>query len=439
MKKVSTQKKVVNKKSIKPYTLKTLPNGLRIMTVPMSNPTVTVLTLVEAGSKYESKKENGISHFLEHMCFKGTEKRVGASNIALELDTLGTQYNAFTGQEYTGYYAKGRTSQTAELIDIVSDIYLYSTLPRDEIEKEKGVIRDEINMYEDIPTRKVYDLFQTLLYGDQPAGWSIAGDKKRVSEFTRADFVQYRKKHYVASATTIVVAGDIDEKEVIGQLRRIFKTVSQEKKATKKKVIQKQNTSQLLVHNKKTDQTHILLGFRSVDIYHPDNAIISMLSGVLGAGMSSRLFRKVRDEMGCGYYVGAYNDTTTDTGVLTLRAGVAPERAVEVVEALLAECTKLKTELVSNEELEKVRSIASSGLFMGLESSDVVAEFYGSQAILRKEILTPKEVEEKLAQVTAADIQRVAQSILTSKNLNLALIGPHINNAEFEKVMNDYR
>jgi predicted Zn-dependent peptidase len=428
-------KKQVNKNQVKPYTLKTLSNGLRILTIPMKNPTVTVLALVEAGSKYESKQENGISHFLEHMCFKGTEKRVGASNIALELDTLGTQYNAFTGQEFTGYYAKGRSTQVSEMIDIVSDIYLHSTLPTDEIEKEKGVIRDEINMYEDMPTRKVYDLFQTLLYGDQPAGWSIAGDKKRVSEFTRKDFVNYRKKHYTASATTIVVAGDIDEKQVTTQLVQIFKEVPTAKKTSKKKVKEAQSEPALLVQNKKTDQTHILLGFRSFDIYNKENAIVSMLSGVLGSGMSSRLFRKVRDEMGCGYYVGAYNDTTTDTGVLTLRAGVAPERAVEVVKALLAECSKLKNELVTDEELSKVRQIASGGLFMGLESSDAVAEFYGSQVILHKEILTPKEVEEKLSKVTPADIQRVAKKIFTRKNLNLALIGPHTSKKEFEKVI----
>lgn len=447
MKKVATQKKVVNKKiskptpavGYKPYTLKTLANGLRIMTVPMSNPTVTVLVLVEAGSKYETAKNNGISHFLEHMCFKGTTLRPNASDISRELDTLGTQYNAFTGQEFTGYYAKGRAAQVNTLIDIVSDLYLHPTLPQTEIEKEKGVICDEINMYEDMPARKVYDLFQELLYGNQPAGWSITGSKEHVRSFTRKDFVTYREANYVASATTIIVAGDIDEKEVQQTIAKQFKSVSTLPKSSKKKVIEKQKSAQVHIGYKKTDQSHILLGFRSFDIYHPDNAIISMLTGVLGAGMSSRLFRKVRDEMGCGYYVGAYNDTATDTGVLTLRAGVAPERALEVVTALLAECTKLKTELVSDEELDKVRQIVSGGLFMGLESSDAVAEFYGSQAILRRDIRGPKEIEQRLARVTARDIQLMAQKLFVTKELNLAIIGPHKNQKAFEKLVNEYQ
>jgi predicted Zn-dependent peptidase len=441
-------KKVISKRSVTAmtatkkvagvYTFKTLPSGLRILTLPMKNPTVTVLVLVEAGSKYETKNQNGLSHFLEHMCFKGTTKRPSSNDIARELDTLGTQYNAFTGQEFTGYYAKGRSTQASVLIDIVSDLYLNPTLPSTEIEKEKGVICDEINMYEDIPARKVYDIFQELLYGNQPAGWSITGSKEQVRKFTRKDFIKYRDAHYTASATTIVVAGDIVESQVIATVTKAFKSASLTKKTTKVKTIEKQSKPQLALEYKKTDQSHILLGFRSLNMYHKDNAIITMLSGVLGSGMSSRLFAKVRDEMGCGYYVGAYNDTATDTGVFTLRAGVAPDRAVEVVEALLAECTKLKTELVGEVELQKIREIAAGSLFMGLESSDAVAEFYGSQVILRKDILLPKEIEEKLAKVTATEMRAMARKLFTPAKLNLALIGPHKNKKVFEKVIDRF-
>ena len=334
-------KKVLRKK---PYTLKTLSSGLRILTIPMKNPTATVLVLVEAGSKYEKLSQSGLSHFLEHMCFKGTSKRPNATDISRELDMLGAQYNAFTGTEYTGYYAKGRATQIEKLIDIVSDLYLNPTLPVAEIEKEKGVIRDEINMYEDMPARKIYDLFQELLYGNQPAGRSIAGTKERVSSFSRKDFVAYRDKYYTLPRTTIVVSGDIDEIKVQTLLKNNFKNGSKGKGTNKPKVKQNQKSPELKVSFKKTDQTHILLGFRSYDVLHKDAKIVSVMASILGAGMSSRLFSKVRDEMGCGYYVGAYNDTTTDTGVLTLRAGVAPERAVEVVSAMLAECYKLKTD-----------------------------------------------------------------------------------------------
>jgi len=185
-----------------------LKNGLRVITVPMKdNPTATVLVLVEAGSKYETKKINGLSHFLEHMCFKGTTKRPKAIDISKELDALGSQYNAFTAQEYTGYYAKSDAKHFSRIFDVVSDIYLNSTFPNIEMQKEKGVIIEEINMYEDMPNRHVQDLIMKLLYGNQPAGWNIAGEKKNILKMKRDDFVNYKKAHYLPEATTIVISG----------------------------------------------------------------------------------------------------------------------------------------------------------------------------------------------------------------------------------------
>ena len=189
-----------------------LKNGLRVITVPMKdNPTVTVLVLVETGSKYETKAKNGISHFLEHMCFKGTAKRPTAQAISSELDGLGSSYNAFTSQEYTGYYAKSSANHFKKIFDVVSDIYLNSAFPAAEIEKEKGVIVEEINMYEDMPHRHVHDLFASLLYGDTPAGWNIAGTRDNVRAMKREDFVQYHQAHYVPKATTVIIAGKVSE------------------------------------------------------------------------------------------------------------------------------------------------------------------------------------------------------------------------------------
>src|SRR6185503_7683697 len=198
------------------FSKKVLKNGLRVVTIPMKdNPTVTVLVLVEAGSKYETKKVNGISHFLEHMCFKGTVKRPKAIDISKELDALGSQYNAFTAQEYTGYYAKSDARHFGRIFNVVSDIYLNSTFPDAEIQKEKGVIIEEINMYEDMPNRHVQDLLMKLLYGDTPAGWNVAGEKGNIMEMKRNDFVNYKKAHYLPEATVIIVAGRVSEKEVI--------------------------------------------------------------------------------------------------------------------------------------------------------------------------------------------------------------------------------
>lgn len=398
---------------------------MRILVVPMAdNPTVTVLVLVEAGSKYELKEKNGISHFLEHMCFKGTTTRPNTSDLSKELDTLGCAYNAFTGQEFTGYYAKGKANDMSHLLDIISDLYLNPLLKTDEIEKEKGVIVDEINMYDDLPTQKVHEIWMKLLYGDEPAGWPIAGERDVVRGMTQQDFVAYRKAHYVAEATTIVISGNVDATSVFKDVTKKFKGITESKKKGKKKTLDAQSSPRVAVQFKETDQTHLVLGVRSFSVADKRNPILAVLSGVLGSGMSSRLFRKIRDEMGVGYYVGAGNTTFTDHGYLAVSAGVANNRMEEVVQAILAEFKKLKEDLVDDDELSKVKEHLAGTMYLGLESSDQLAEYYGLQEVLRQDIETPKERERRIRNVTAADVRSMARKIFVEKNLNLALVGP---------------
>ena len=363
------------------------------------NPTVTVLVLVEAGSKYETKEINGISHFLEHMCFKGTIKRPKAIDISKELDSIGSQYNAFTAQEYTGYYAKSDAKHFKKIFDVVSDIYLNSTFPEIEMQKEKGVIIEEINMYEDLPNRHVQDLMMELLYKDQPAGWNIAGEKKNILGMKRDDFINYKKAHYVPEATTLVVAGKVTEKEVLKEVEKVFGKVVNDKKSKKLKVIEKQDKPEVLVKYKKTDQTHFVMSVRTYDLFSKKNAVLSMLGGVLGGGMSSRLFQKLREEMGVGYYVRAYNDVFTDHGFFQISAGVDNKRINEVIEAVLEECKKLKEEFVSDEELNKVKECLIGNMKLSLESSDDIANFYGGQELLKKEI--------KSAELKAQELRKV--------------------------------
>ena len=418
------------------FSKKVLPNGLRVITVPMKdNPTVTVLVLVGTGSKYETKKVNGISHFLEHMCFKGTSKRPKAIDISRELDALGSQYNAFTAQEYTGYYAKSDARHFQKIFDVVSDIYLNSTFPDAEIEKEKGVIIEEINMYEDTPARHVQDLFMELLYGDTPAGWNIAGEKENIPTMKRDDFVKYKKAHYVPEATVLVVAGQVKEAEVMKEVKKIFGGMPHSKKAGKVKVVEKQNKPEILVKFKETDQTHFVLGVRSFDLFHKRNAVLSVLGGVLGGGMSSRLFQKLREEMGVGYYVRAYNDTYTDHGVFQISAGVDNKRIDEVIQAVLIECKKLTEEKISEEELEKVKEFLIGNTKLSLESSDDIANFFGGQEVLKGEV---KSLDSKIAeirQVKSSDIQKLAKEIFVDKKLNLAIIGPFKDKAKFAKIL----
>ena len=279
------------------YTKTILENGLRVITIPMKdNPTVTVFVLVEAGSKYETKNKNGISHFLEHMCFKGTVKRPNNFDISTELDNIGSRYNAFTSQEYTGYYAKAQYGHLDKILDIVSDMYLNPLFDDKEIEKEKGVILEEINMYEDLPQYKVQNLINELVYGDQPAGWDIAGPKENIKNMSQADFITYRNKFYTSSATTVIVSGNFEEEKVIGNIREIFSVMPKIEKGLKLKVIEKQVTPEIALFKKETDQTHLVLGVRTFNLYDKRDKIMSVLAGVLNAGMSSRLFKKLRGE-----------------------------------------------------------------------------------------------------------------------------------------------
>ncbi|MCR4334504.1 MAG: insulinase family protein [Patescibacteria group bacterium] len=417
------------------YKKKILKNGLRIITVPIKdNPAVTMLVMVEAGSKYESKKIGGVSHFLEHMCFKGTEKRPKAIDISRELDSIGSQYNAFTAQEFTGYYAKSDPKHLNTILDVISDMYLNPIFDKNEIEKEKGVIIEEINMYEDMPQQDVQEVFMKLLYGDQPAGWGIAGTKESVKALTQEDFKDYRNKHYVSGATSVIVAGKFDEESIFEAIEKKFNGIHEGEKHSKTKVLESQEKPAIVIKNKKTDQTHIVIGTRTFDTFNNFNWVLKVIGVILGGGMSSRLFQKLRDEMGVGYYVSAGNDTYTDHGCFQVSAGIDSSRIVETTKVILNEFIKLKNEDISEEELKKAKDYIIGNMFLSLETSDSLAEFYGYQEILKKNIQTPQEMADKVSMVTSKDIKEVANMIFQDKNLNMAILGNFEKTKEFEDI-----
>lgn len=418
------------------FNKKILKNGLRVVTVPMKdNPTVTVLVLVATGSDYEDKKVNGISHFLEHMCFKGTIKRPTAQAIAHELDSLGSIYNAFTDHEMTGYYAKADAKHFKQVFDVISDIYLNSTLPEVEIQKEKGVIVEEINMYEDMPHRHVHDLLDELMYKDQPAGRNVAGTRDIVKSLTRNDFIKYKKDHYVSSATTIIVAGNVTEKEVLTLVSKYFKDVPLTKKSPKPKTTESQKNPEILIKHKATDQTHFVIGIRAFDLFDKRATTLGVMGAVLGAGMSSRLFIKLREEMGVAYYVNAYSDLSLDHGMFKISAGVSNDRVLEVIEEILKECKKLTTELVSEEELRKVKSLIIGNTKLSFEATDDIANYFGRQEILKKEMKTIEERAKEVEKVTSKDIKKLANELFKKDSLNIALIGPFKDKSKFSKIL----
>lgn len=414
-----------------------LENGLRIITVPKPDSLATTfLVLVEAGSKYETKDINGISHFLEHMCFKGTAKRPRAIDIVSELDSLGSSYNAFTGQEYTGYWAKAQPKHFDKILDIISDMYLNPLFVQSEIDKEKGVIIEEINMYEDLPMRRVQELFLSLLYGDQPAGWDIAGRKEVIQKITSEDFINYRKKHYLPQSTIIVVAGNFDEKDVIEKIKNQLSGIGLGQKSSKEKTKEQQEKPEILIKYKESDQTHLVLGVRAFDIFDKRKHAIQILSDILGGGMSSRLFQKIRDEMGVAYYIRAEADLFTDHGFFTASAGVDNKRLEEVIKEILEEFKKIADISVGKKELQKAKDHILGNLMLSLETSDELASFYGGQEILTQKLFTPQELAEKIQAVKAEEIQEVAKDIFQNNKLNLALIGPFKEKSLLEKILN---
>jgi predicted Zn-dependent peptidase len=303
------------------------------------------------------------------------------------------------------------------------------------MQKEKGVIIEEINMYEDMPNRHVQDLMMTLLYGDTPAGWNIAGSKRNILEMRRDDFVSYKKDHYLPEATVLVVAGAVTEKEVLKEVNKIFGKIERGQKKGKLKVKEFQKKPEVLVSYKETDQTHFVLGVRSFGLFNKKNAILSVLGVILGGGMSSRLFQKLREEMGVGYYVRAYNDAYTDHGFFQISAGVDNKRIEEVIKAVLHECDKIKKEKVSEEELEKVKEYIIGNMKLTLESSDDIANFFGGQELLKRELKSAEEKAIEIRKITAKQIQAMANEIFKDNKLNLALIGPFKDKAKFLKIL----
>lgn len=415
----------------------TLPNGLRIITAPMkSTQTVTVLVMVGVGSRYESEKEAGLSHFIEHMFFKGTQKRPTTLSITEELDAIGGEYNAFTGKDRTSYYAKVDAKHFAVALDIVSDIYLHSKMDEEEIEKEKGTIIQEINMYEDTPIRNIHDVFEELLYDGNPLGKEIAGSKKSVATFQKKDFLDYMNRFYVANDTVIVIAGNFDEKKAIAETKKYFSEMKKGEKVSYKKIAEKQKVPQVKLKYKKTDQTHLILGARAYNYNHKDRYALMLLSVILGGNMSSRLFTEVREKRGLAYRISTGVETYADCGYLATVAGIEHKNLELTVKTILNEYEMISLQKVNERELRKAKDFIKGKAVMSLESSDEVAAFLIDQEIQKGKIETLEQIFAEIDGVKIDDIQRVAKDIFRKEKLNLAVIGPHKNEEKIKKLFN---
>jgi predicted Zn-dependent peptidase len=403
----------------------TLPNGLRLLTAPIDHAqSVSCFFMLAAGSRYETPETSGIAHFSEHMFFKGTERRPTARDIGNEVDGIGGEFNAFTGKEYTGYYVRCAGEHRSIALDVLVDMLRHSKFDAEEIEREKGVIVEEMNMYFDTPRDYISGVYDDLLYGDQPLGWDIIGRKETVRGATRDTFLDYIDRWYKPERMVAGVAGKIE-----GDLQREIETLlgdlePAETGSPAPAKVESDGRPRVKIYTKASDQAHLCLGVPSYPLVHRDRYPLQVLSTVLGTGMSSRLFTEVRERRGLAYYIYALNHSYTDAGSLFSQAGVDIERIDEAVTTIVAELRKITDEIVPGDELDKARNVAKGRFVLQTESPHGLIMFGLRREVLEGGATEPEEVLEGLDAVTAEDVQRVAQDVIGENGLKLALIGP---------------
>jgi predicted Zn-dependent peptidase len=389
--------------------------------------------MLAAGSRYETAETNGIAHFAEHMFFKGTERRPTARDIAGEVDGIGGEFNAFTGKEYTGYYVRCAAATRDTALDVLVDMLRNSSFDPAEIEREKGVIVEEMNMYFDTPRDFIGGTYESLLYGDQPLGWDIIGRKETVRGATRETFLDYVDRWYRPDRMVVGVGGQIGD-GLLPRLEELLGDLEPRETGSPAPVALPANGSRVKVHTKQSDQAHLVLGVRSRPLVDPDRYVLQLLATVLGGGMSSRLFTEVRERRGLAYYVFGTNHAYTDAGSLHAQSGVDINRIDDAVKTIVEQFRLLASAPVPSDELEKARNFAKGRFVLQLESPHGTIMFGLRREVLEGEAAEPTDVLAALDAVTAEDIQRVAQDVLES-GFRLAVIGPFDDAERFEQLL----
>jgi len=420
-----------------------LENGLRLITVPMGGvSTVTILVMVDTGSNNETKELSGISHFLEHMFFKGTTRRPGAKILAEELDRLGAYSNAFTSYEHTGYFIKVRAERFAEALDLIADIFQHSLLGEAEVEKERGVILQEYRMYRDDPQYLVDQTFRELLYGDQPAGREISGTPETIGRLGVNDLCDYFSRQYTRKNTFVVVAGNLEAAggDVSAAVAGAFGAIRSGEPQGRPPVVEPQTEPGVKLFTKDTDQTHLILGARAFGALEEGKRFPAVvLAHLLGGSMASRLFEEIREKRGLAYAVSTSFEDNTTYGTVATYAGVEHGNAVKVIPLVFAEYQRIRDEMVPDSELVRAKESLKGRLAISLESSNAFAFFVGGEEIETGKPMTTDEVFARIDAVTPREIQAVAGEVFQAERLNLAVVGPHPEPAVFGRILAEFR
>lgn len=414
----------------------TLDSGLRIITEKLeSTKAVTILVLAGAGSRYETKDINGISHFLEHMFFKGAKKYKNTKEVSETIDSIGGDFNAFTGKEYAGYYVKVASEQLETAMDVLSDMLLHARFDSAEIDKERGVILEEYNMYQDTPMYQIGWDFERLMFGDQPLGWDQIGTPGFIKAVTQKQFQDYKGKLYTPDNIVLTLAGDINH-ERGKELAEKYFTFGGDKRAYDFEALkQLDGGERVYLHEKKTEQAHVIVGAKSHPETHADHWAEKLLSVILGGNMSSRMFLSVREAQGLCYYIHTHTDNFIDAGIFSTGAGVQLERIDDAITGILGEYDKIRSTKVPEEELQKAKNFMKGKMILRLEDSEQYAHLLGKYELLHDELLTPGQIMAELDKVTVEDIHRVAGEILKPENMKAGVIGPYDDKGRFEKLL----
>lgn len=419
------------------YFTEVLPNGLTVILAPMDTRSVTGLVLVGAGSRYEKKATNGLSHFLEHMFFKGTKKRPTALAVASEIDGLGGVNNAFTSKEYTGYYIKAGAAHLDNVLEIIADMLYNSTFRNEEFERERNVILQEIHMRYDDPKIHVLDLTEEIVFGlDQPLGWDTAGYPAIIRKQTRNQMLDYIASFYHPNNMVVVVAGGFKREAALEMAKKYYANAPEKEFDKPLPYLDKQESMQISLNKRRVTQSAIALAVKGVSYFDEDRYALETLTAILGGGMSSRMFSEVREKRGLAYYVRSGCEFYRDSGVFFTYAGIDLPKVKEAVGVMTAEYAKIRDVAVGEKELSKAKESLKGHMALAFEDSLSVASSYGLGQLLENRVRTLDEEMAEIDKVTAKDVRTIAGRIFQKEKLSFVAIGPFADRAEFEPLLN---
>ncbi len=417
------------------YQKTTLDNGLRVITAPMPHTRSVCLSIfIGVGSRYETEAEAGISHFIEHLLFKGTEKRPTAKTISEAIEGVGGVLNGGTSKELGVYWCKVAQQHFTLALDVLVDMLLHSKFDSQEIEKERQIIIEEINMNKDSPPQQVDMLIDELLWPGHPLGRDVAGRKESVAAISGATMLDYLQSQYRPDNTVVAIAGNVQHQEVIASVIQVLGSWTKQRQHPEYRAYQEKVTRRLHIEPRDTEQAHLILALPGISLLHPKRFTLGLLNVILGEGMSSRLFTEIRDNLGLAYSIHSYVDHFLDSGSFTVYAGVEPKNLKTAIKAILEQLSQLKKPIPES-ELSKAKELSKGRLLLQMEDSRSVAGWLGGQEILTDRILTPDEVISIVGAITTEELEEIAQEIIVANKLRLAVVGPVANDEPLEGLL----